>query len=153
MELIDEEEKYHYGGFWIRFVAYLLDGIVLYLAFSILVFVATGDLFYQSKIDPTALGRDYWLLASSNLILNLLYYVGFESSKFQASPGKMVLGLKVIDIEGQRLTPLRALGRYLGKFLSALILLIGYLMAAFDSRKQALHDKLANTFVITDHRA
>jgi uncharacterized RDD family membrane protein YckC len=150
MEIIDQEPDYKYGGFWIRFVAYLIDAIVLYFAFSILLLITTGDLFYQSKIEPMEFGKDYWLLTSSNFILSLLYYVGMESSKYQATIGKMVLGLKVIDREGNRLSPLRALGRYLGKILSALILLIGYIMAAFDKRKQALHDKIAETFVIVD---
>ena len=153
MELINEEPNFEYGGFWIRFVAYLIDSIILYFAFSLLVFIFTGDLFYQSKIDPMAFGKDYWLITSSNVILSLLYFVGMESSKYQASLGKMVFGLKVIDLEGQRLTPLRALGRYLGKILSALILLIGFIMAGFDSKKQALHDKIASTYVIQESRA
>lgn len=148
MEIINQEPEYQYGGFWIRFVAYLIDSIILYFIFSLLLALTTGDVFYQSKVDPLEFGKDYWLLTSSNIILSLLYYVGFESSKYQATLGKMILGLKVIDKEGQRLTPLRALGRYLAKFLSALILLIGYIMAAFDTKKQALHDKIADTYVI-----
>ncbi|MAY83425.1 MAG: hypothetical protein CMP59_04755 [Flavobacteriales bacterium] len=152
MELINEEPNYNYGGFWIRFVAYLIDSIVLYFAFAILTFAFTGDLFYQSKIDPTAFGKDYWLLTSSNFILSLLYFVGMESSRFQATLGKQVMGLKVINSEGGRLSQANALGRYLGKIVSALILLIGYIMAGFDAKKQALHDKIAGTYVIQESR-
>jgi len=150
MELVDQKPNYNYGGFWIRFIAYLIDGIILYVVFAILIFIFTGDLFYQAKIDPMQLGKDYWLITSSNIILSLLYYVGLESSKYQATLGKMVMGLKVIDEGGQRLSHGRALGRYLSKIISALILLIGFIMAAFDSKKQALHDKIASTYVIVD---
>ena len=76
------------------------------------------------------------------------YFVGFESSSWQATPGKRALGLIVTDTEGRRISPARAVGRYFGKILSGLILLIGYIMIAFTERKQGLHDFLAGTLVV-----
>ncbi|GAB3820472.1 hypothetical protein GCM10028895_20670 [Pontibacter rugosus] len=76
-----------------------------------------------------------------------LYYAGFESSAKQATPGKQLFGIFVTDTQGYRLSFARASGRYFGKMLSGLILLIGYIMAAFTKRRQALHDMLASTLV------
>jgi uncharacterized RDD family membrane protein YckC len=69
-----------------------------------------------------------------------------------ATVGKMALSLKVTDMEGQRITFGRATGRYFGKWLSAVILLIGFIMAAFTAKKQALHDILASTLVLRASR-
>lgn len=153
MHIIEEEENFDYAGFWIRFVAYIIDSIILYFLFTLLVFIFTGDLFYQSKIDPMAMGKDYWLLTSSNIILALLYFSSLESSKYQATLGKSLMGLKVVDMKGDRISPGKAIGRYLSKIISALILMIGFIMAGFDARKQALHDKIANTLVIVEKKS
>lgn len=80
--------------------------------------------------------------------IGVAYFVLMESSEKQATIGKMVFGLKVIDQDGKRLNLSKALIRYLSKFVSAIILLIGFIMAGFDSKKQALHDKIAGTFVV-----
>src|ERR1041385_5605179 len=77
--------------------------------------------------------------------LSIAYYVGFESSHWQATIGKRALGIIVTDMQGNRVSTLRALGRYLGKLLSALTLLIGFVMAGFTEKKQALHDMIAGT--------
>lgn len=146
------EENTHYAGFWIRFIAYLIDQLILYIAFIVLLTLFTGDPFYQSRIDPFELGRDYWIITSSNLILSVMYYAGMESSPKQATIGKMLMGLKVVGREGQQISLLNAFGRYFAKILSALPLLIGFVMAGFDSKKQALHDKLAETYVVVESR-
>ena len=148
MHIIDEDQNWNYAGFWIRFVAYLIDGLVIFFLFTILLTIFTGDPFYQYRLQPMDFGGDYWSLIFSNWILNIMYYAGLESSSKQATLGKMVLGIKVINKSGERLSPLNAIGRYLGKILSALILLIGFIMAGFDRKKQALHDKLAETYVV-----
>ncbi|RLD22428.1 MAG: RDD family protein, partial [Bacteroidetes bacterium] len=82
------------------------------------------------------------------LIVYLLYFAGMESSKYQATLGKMAIGVIVIDENGNRISFGRGAGRLLSKILSAMILYIGFIMAGFDSRKQALHDKIASTFVV-----
>ncbi len=76
-----------------------------------------------------------------------LYFALMESSKFQGTIGKIVLGIIVTDIDGNRISFARATGRYFGKILSGLILFIGYIMAGFTEKKQALHDMMAGTLV------
>ena len=81
-------------------------------------------------------------------VLGWLYFALCESSAWQATPGKRVLGLRVTDLEGRRLGFARATGRYFGKLLSAFFLCIGFLMVAWTQRKQGLHDLLAQTLVL-----
>jgi uncharacterized RDD family membrane protein YckC len=71
-----------------------------------------------------------------------------ESSSNQATLGKMVVGLKVTNMEGEPISFMNATGRYFAKIISAIILMIGYIMAAFNPKKQALHDQLAKTLVL-----
>jgi uncharacterized RDD family membrane protein YckC/Tfp pilus assembly major pilin PilA len=118
-----------YAGFWKRFVAYILDAVLLAI-----IYVFIGS---------------YLIL----LLITWLYYALMESSSSQATLGKMALGIKVVDMQGNRISFLRATGRLLGKILSSLILSIGYIMAAFTSRKQALHDLMADCLVINKDAA
>ena len=82
------------------------------------------------------------------LAIQFVYFAYLESSEKQATVGKMVLGLKVTDLNGQRISFARAAGRFLGKFLSSMILGIGYIMAGFTEKKQGLHDMIAGTLVV-----
>ena len=134
-----------YAGFWIRFVAYILDAIVLYIAQYVLMYLFMDDL---TNINEYNFWSIYSKLLSVSTITSLLYFAGMESSVRQGTLDKMALNLKVVDRNGQRITFMNALGRYLGKILSTVILMVGFIMAGFDSKKQALHDKLAGTFVI-----
>ncbi|HDH05175.1 MAG TPA: RDD family protein, partial [Nitrospirae bacterium] len=77
-----------------------------------------------------------------------LAYTTFFLGKFAATPGKMACGLKVLRADGESVSYWRAAGRHLAEFVSSLTLMIGYLMAAFDSEKRALHDRMCNTRVI-----
>lgn len=79
-----------------------------------------------------------------------LYFATFESSPWQATPGKKVLGLRVTDLEGGRLSFIRASGRYFGKIISSLLFGIGFVMAGFTEKKQALHDMLAGCLVLRE---
>jgi uncharacterized RDD family membrane protein YckC len=83
-----------------------------------------------------------------SIVVNWIYEALMTSSSKQATVGKMVFGLVVTDTQGARLSFLHATGRHFAKFLSALTLLIGYIMAAFTERKQALHDFIAGTYVL-----
>ena len=83
--------------------------------------------------------------------LTWLYYAVLTSSSWQATVGKKVLGLKVVDENGDRISFGRATGRYFAKIPSALILCIGFLMVAWTNRKRGLHDMIANTLVVKDH--
>ncbi len=77
-----------------------------------------------------------------------LYYAIMESSSKQATFGKLICGLKVTDLNGERISFMRATGRHFGKIISSMILLIGYLMVLFTERKQGLHDMMAGCLVL-----
>ena len=91
------------------------------------------------------------LLSFSGLgtaVIFWLYFAGFESSARQATPGKRFLGIMVTDMAGNRITFGAATGRCIGKFFSAVILGIGFIMIIFTNHKQGLHDKIAATLVV-----
>lgn len=131
------EEPVVYAGFWERFGAAFIDGIILGVTGFIL-----GLVF--PKEDPESFG----LIDVINIVIGFLYYAVQESSAAQATLGKRALGLKVTSLDGGRISFGSATGRYFGKILSAIILLIGYLMMLWDDKKQTLHDKMAGTLVI-----
>lgn len=134
-------EAVEYAGFWRRVGAALVDGVILGLAGTLL-----GLPFGPN--DPTDPVPNIGGLIS--LFAGIAYYVFLESSTSQATLGKMALGLKVTDLEGRRISTGTALIRYLSKFLSAIILLIGFIMVAFTARKQGLHDIIAKTLVVKE---
>lgn len=121
-----------YAGFWVRFAAAVIDGIVLSIV--------------TAPIAPLTGSRAIAQMCS--LLFVLAYYSFFESSHWQATLGKHAFRLRVTDEHGMRLTFVHALGRACGRLLSGLIFGIGYLMIAFTKKKQGLHDMLARTFVI-----
>lgn len=135
------EQKLEYAGFWIRFVAYLIDGIILSVAVT-----AIGLVVGVAAIAMESIGL---LVAIYIIYLGIVvaYFSLMESSAKQATLGKMAVGIKVGDELGQRITTANAVGRFFSKILSGLILYIGYIMAGFDPKKQALHDKIARTVV------
>ena len=81
-------------------------------------------------------------------IFIIIYYALMESSKYQATLGKIIMGIRVTNINGAQIDFSKALLRNLSKILSALILCIGYIMILFDDKKQGLHDKIADTVVV-----
>ena len=140
-----------YGGFWIRVVAAIIDGILL----GIVVFPVLGILGLSiglagSQVSMPEIGVHLvrgivgWVLFMG---AGWLYEAGLESSSKQATVGKMALGLKVTDEDGRRISFARASARYFSKILSRMILLIGYIMVGFTQRKQGLHDMIAGTLV------
>ena len=92
-----------------------------------------------------ALIGGYWILA---MCIQILYFTLMESSKFQATIGKMALGLIVTDLNGGKLDFSKAFIRNLCKIISNAIMFIGYIMAGFTEKKQALHDMIASTLVV-----
>ncbi|HEU5146928.1 MAG TPA: RDD family protein [Chryseosolibacter sp.] len=131
--------KLNYAGFWIRFAAYFIDAVILSIVQFALAFLFVGD--------STSIFAPNLTVQLFSVVLGIAYFAGMESSSRQATLGKMGVGIKVGNAQGQQISFVNALGRYLGKILSALILLIGFMMAGWDSKKQALHDKLAGTYV------
>ncbi len=150
-----------YAGFWIRFVAYLIDGVVLGIPFFLivvaLVFLFGGFSLLARRTSvgppdaafmvPVILG--FIFAAVFFLVAQWLYFAGMESSARQATFGKAAMSLRVTDLQGRRLTFGRATGRFFTKIVSNLIpLAIGYIMAGFTEKKQALHDMIASTLVL-----
>lgn len=123
-----------YAGFWIRFCAAVLDALV---------FLPLGA--FIGALEANAI-FSAWSLFS--WIVGWLYFALMESSGWQATLGKRVCGLRVTDLEGNRISFGRASGRYFAKILSWITLYIGYLMIAFTEKKQGLHDILAGTLVL-----
>lgn len=120
-----------YAGFWERFGALLIDTFILIV-----------PQFLISYLVPGVFG------SVVTIVIQWLYYAFMESGEGQATLGKRALGLKVTGVNGERISFGQATGRYFGKILSGLILLIGYLMMIWDVKKQTLHDKIAGTLVI-----
>lgn len=135
---LKKQTSFDYAGFVRRFLAYIIDSIIAGLIFGAL----TAGISSLFKLKPTP--------AETNMILLLftwLYYASQESSDKQATYGKRMVGIKVGNLEGERISFINASGRFWAKILSGLTLTIGYLMILFTSKKQGLHDKLAGTIV------
>jgi uncharacterized RDD family membrane protein YckC len=133
----------NYASFLDRVLASLIDGVILYII-SALAGFAVG-------IVVATIGVTEGLQAIGSLVgllVGWFYYAFSESSAKQATLGKQAMGITVTDMDGNRISFARATGRYFSKWISAIILLIGYLMAAFTAKKQALHDIIAGTLVI-----
>lgn len=137
-----------HAGFWRRAAAMVLDGLIIGVAMVVLQLAVDAALLDGLAVSATASFVVTALMFVIAFVGQWLYFARFESSGWQATPGKRALGLKVVEGHGQRIGFGRASGRYFGKVLSSLILNIGFLLAAWTSRKQALHDMLAGTFVV-----
>jgi len=143
-----------YGGFWIRFVAVIIDAIVVGIVVfpvSIVILAMTGlasrggDFTDMPFVGIHMIGILIRGLFSG--LVGWIYEASLESSSHQATLGKMVVGVKVTDLAGNRISFARATGRHFAKLISGAILMIGYIMAGFTDRKQALHDMIAGTLV------
>lgn len=123
-----------YAGFWRRAAAALVDNLVLLLpSFAINYALGTSNPFLNLLLQ---------------LAIAVAYYALMHSSSWQATLGKRAFGIKVADLQGNRISPLRGVGRYFAVFISAIPLCLGFLLAAFTERKQALHDMIAGTLVV-----
>jgi uncharacterized RDD family membrane protein YckC len=141
-----------YAGFWKRFAANFIDSFIVGMVGGVIggiLGAIFGIAMFGGGVDPMA-----GTLVSNGVnflvgvVLGLLYYGGFHSSGSQATPGKMLIGIKVARGDGDRLTPMRAGARFLATYINLFTLGIGWLIAAFTERKQALHDFLCDTVVV-----
>jgi uncharacterized RDD family membrane protein YckC len=142
---------FEYGGFWIRFCAKFIDGIVMFVVGMVVnVVFGVGFGSFQQSSDPNFFASfmiRQLLAILVGTMLRLAYY-WFFLSRYSATPGKMVFGLKVVRSDGSALSTGRIIGRYFAEVVSSLILCIGYIMAAFDDEKRTLHDHMCDTRVI-----
>jgi uncharacterized RDD family membrane protein YckC len=154
---------FDYAGFWQRFGAWVIDLIILTIPSMIAMYFLGGMEAYKHFLeqvqvsggDMSAAIREYAKATESSsvasLVITFLYYAFFESSKWQATPGKLALRLRVTDINGQRVTLARAAARNvvrLASLIFGLIPVICYLAVAWTQRKQGLHDLMASTLVL-----
>jgi uncharacterized RDD family membrane protein YckC len=139
-----------YAGFWMRVLAYIIDSLIMSI-----VFIPLG-LVYGAVMAGSGLDENSPEMAFGNLGINgisilggWLYHAFLESSSWQGTVGKKVLGLRVTDMNGSRIGFGRATGRYFGTILSGMICFIGFVMVAFTEKKQGLHDLMAGTLVLS----
>jgi uncharacterized RDD family membrane protein YckC len=145
-----------YAGFWIRLLAYIIDVIVLELFSCAIgavlgIVMATAGMF--SKV-PTATGADslphgfvvlFWIVGFA---LTIGYNVYFNSGTWQATPGKRLLGLHIVTLTGEPVSPWLAFGRWLAYLLDGLTLYVGFMMIGWTREKTGLHDIICGTRVV-----
>lgn len=143
-----------YGGFWIRFVAVVIDSfIVSAVVYPVSFIIAIGIAGAGYAVSMPRMGVQLVTMVSAfslGIVGNWLYEAMLLSSSRQATIGKLILHLRVTDLDGHRISFGRATARHFAKYLSGMILAIGYIMAAFTARHQALHDMIAGTLVRQD---
>ena len=142
---------YGYGGFWIRFGARFIDGLILGVVNMVIGFF--GAFLMRGAITPGTppnLARFFVIEGAIFTVAGLfsLLYEVFFVWKYDATPGKMALGLKILRPDGSKLSVWRIVGRQLSRAISAMILYIGYIMAGLDEEKRALHDRICDTRVV-----
>jgi uncharacterized RDD family membrane protein YckC len=141
-----------YAGFWRRFAAWIIDSIIVTVGSLIIGFII-GLILGIALINLDEITKDSIIYTVSfivGFIIPWLYFALMESSDKQATLGKMTLKIKVTDLDGNRISFGRASARYWSKLLSGFILCIGYFMAGWTKRKQALHDMIAGCLVVKD---
>lgn len=157
-----------HAGFLLRFVAYFIDRLIVgFISFVVILpmlAIFGISLFSMSRLtdlsnfesldDGAKVALIMGAIAAYStfiiiaVTISWLYYALMESSQRQATLGKLAAGIKVTDVNGNRISFLQATGRYFAKILSGLMFGIGYLMIIFTEKKQGLHDILAGTLVV-----
>ena len=142
-----------YAGFWRRVLAAIIDGAIFTPLIFIIGAVAAMAIPMITKHgrNDVAIGllmAGYFSMIAIAMIGGWLYYTLMESSRHRSTLGKMVTGIAVTDLNGNRISFARANGRYFGKWISGMTFYIGFIMAGFTEKKQALHDIIAGCLVI-----
>ena len=135
-----------YAGFWIRFGALLIDGIITWIV-NMIVSVPFQFIGTTSPERPGVLFATGLFVFLLQMAIPAVYEIWFVG-KYGATPGKMACKIKVVTADGGQVSYARATGRYFAKWISGITLCIGYLMAAFDDEKRTLHDRICDTRVI-----
>jgi len=156
MDVLDnnlfKKEKPAYADFGVRLVATLLDSVFLMIALFVIAFlifsVFHDSLTHVDDISPGIFIAGivvYYILLPFSIFL---YKSFFEASKYQGTPGKIILKLKVVNEYGQPISIWQSFGRNAARTISGMIFMIGYLFVLFTDKKQTLHDLIANTYVV-----
>ncbi|MFM7021947.1 MAG: RDD family protein [Flavobacteriales bacterium] len=156
-----------YAGFWIRFAASLIDGIILMVVYAMIFVGMFADqlvhLTDRARLQELVTSEKYALYSYSTIFIGLMYATIMHALPKQATIGKMAVGIQVGNESGEKISPLNSLGRYVARNFFIFILLIpaltqmalvfyflffaGFLLAVWDKQKQTLHDKIASTYV------
>lgn len=131
---VSTESSGSYAGFWVRLIAFLIDGVILLIPIAICFGIAGSS--------------NTWLGYFLSWIVGFAYFAFLESSSRRATFGKQAMGLIVTNMDGSQLTLQEASIRYIAKLVSAVIIYIGFIMIGFTEKKQGLHDMIAHTIVI-----
>ncbi|MFL1674393.1 RDD family protein [Paenibacillus thiaminolyticus] len=155
--------SFMHAGFWKRFFANLIDSIIIFILARLIVLIIalliTSLMFetifislintFEHRTAEILFGILSLTIAwGGSLSVLWLYYAIMESSRFKGTLGKLALGIAVVDERFEKVSFGRASARYWSKCVSVVTLYIGFLMAGFTEKKQALHDKIANTYVV-----
>jgi len=141
-----QESIMNNAGFWKRFVAVMIDFVIL-VTLTFLLMMGIGIVIGGMMHDPELMTKFSQFGMLMDVVMFWLYFALQESSPLQATLGKRLLGIYVTDSNGERLTFIRATIRYFSKYLSS-VFMIGFIMAAFTKNKQGLHDLIADTLVV-----
>jgi uncharacterized RDD family membrane protein YckC/DNA-directed RNA polymerase subunit RPC12/RpoP len=137
----------NYAGFWIRFAAVFLDGLILGAVNFVIGLVAGLSAGQAVGAEPVGAIVVQLILVFVQLAIGIAYET-IMIGKYGATLGKMACKIKVVTADDGTVSYARAFGRYFAKLLSGLTCLIGYIIAAFDDQKRALHDHICNTRVV-----
>lgn len=153
MERGEAASALHFGGFWLRFAASIIDSVVVsiaYYAVYIPVMLGLGAPLRPQPGDNASVAR-FFGLTLAMAVFSIVLQAGYEIwmvGRFRATVGKMACRLQVVQPDGGRVSYARAAGRHFAKYISSFTLGIGYLLAGFDREKRALHDMICDTRVI-----
>lgn len=137
----------NYAGFWVRFGAKLIDGVIMWVV-QMALMLGFGPLLGYNFLNPQPPVDFSILLIYPFMFAVSIFYSVWFVGKFGGTPGKMALGLKIVSSSGDPVSYTKALARFFAEIVSAIICYIGYIMAAFDEQKKALHDQICDTRVI-----
>ena len=142
------EQRIVYATFGQRLGAYLLDSLILIIPTELISKLSGNHNMFLDMLHRNPISSASILTQLVTTLVIWIYFAGMESSISQATIGKQALSLKVTDLNGERISFANASGRYFAKFLSTIIILIGFFMVLWDDKRQGLHDKMAGTLVV-----
>ncbi len=134
-----------YSGLFRRLFAFFIDCITLLCVYMVLGMLLSLNIFMGLVSNLPMIG--FWFYGGLFFVA-WFYFAGMESSHLQATVGKNLLGMKVTDLKGNRISFWRASARYFGRILSRVLLMVGFITILFSERKQAIHDMISRTVII-----
>ncbi len=145
------ESDVSYAGFWLRFVAAMIDSLILTIGSFVIIGFSLGIaiLLGPAGTGTSAVQAIAVLFASLvDVIITWLYFALMESSSKRATIGKMAMRIEVTGLRHEQVSFARATGRHFAKIISAIPLYFGFIIAGFTKNKQALHDIIAECLIV-----